>query len=109
MTTAVVVGGGASVTPFRLNPGDSNFSGTAWQGATDGTAGASFTFSLWVSDTPTNGSPITIWPIAGIDSVKNKDIVIPVGVTQGLAVDDSGASGAAGFSIMMEITEETVA
>lgn len=109
MTTAVVVGGGESVTPFRLNDADGGYSGTAWSKATDGTAGTSFTFSLWVPATAENSEPITIWPIAGIDSVKNKDIVIPVGVTHGLAVDDSGASGAAGFSIMMEITEETVA
>jgi len=53
-----------------------------------------------------NSPPLVVWPLGGVGNGTDKDITIPAGVANGLAIDDSGAAGAAGFSIAMEVTEE---
>jgi hypothetical protein len=49
---------------------------------------------------------VAVWPPMGAMGPTIKDLVIPVGVANGIAIDDSGATGAASLGINVVFTEE---
>ena len=104
-TTAA--GSGGVVTPIPVDAGDAAYSGITRVTGTDGTAGATiFTYQFWVPLAIGNQSPLQVWPPMGATGPTIKDLVIPVGITNGIAIDDSGATGGASLAINVVFTEE---
>jgi predicted ThiF/HesA family dinucleotide-utilizing enzyme len=100
--------GSAGVTvPAPVDPADGAFSGIGRVKGTDGTAGTVlYTFPFWVPTAGANQTPILVWPSGNAATELDKDLTIAPGVTNGITVNDSGATGGALFVIQIIFTEE---
>jgi hypothetical protein len=100
-------GSTGAVTPYPADAADAAYSGITRASGIDGTAGVTlFTYQFWVPTAVASQPPLQVWPPLGIAPGTVKDLVVPAGITNGIAIDDSGALGAASFGINVALTEE---
>ena len=100
-------GSGGVVTPTPADPADTPFSGVVRSNGTDGTAGVTLmAIPIWVPAAGANMPLVIMWPPGTSATEIDKDLTIPPGIGNGIAIDDSGAVGASGLSIALVFTEE---